>query len=229
MNMLKTLHIILIIISFLLLNSAFAAGKFYKWTDEKGQVHFSQQAPPVKLNSSDDNVVQMTGNASSYKIIPFKKGSKMYCGSLELYGGQHFDALLIDDLKLNMSSWLKIQKDAEKNYTTLIEKKSSIKDIKKARVWFNETSCRVSWASKNIVYFSSEKYKNDLKIIKRNQNYNALIENRALECPDNINYQGRSSTWSSRNPDIMVGDEAEEYYQCRQYYKKKLDEFKKYK
>jgi hypothetical protein len=224
--MFKSLHITLIIIlSLLYNNNIFAAKKFYKWVDENGQTHFSQKAPPVN-SANNDNVIQITGKAGSFKMLPYKKGSLLYCGSLELVGAQYSDSVLLDDLKLNLPSWAEIRQEAEKNYNQLLDKKASHTKIKKAQTWLNETSCRVSWASEQIIYFTSTKYKKDVLRSNNKKTYEALLKERNLECPDSINYMGRGVTWSSTNPDVMVGDEAEAYYQCQTYYEKELKKYK---
>lgn len=218
------IKIILIFFSIFILNTGFSAKKFYKWTDENGQTHFSQQAPPA--NDKADNVTKISGKAGSIKMLPYKKGALLYCGSLELSGAQYSDSVLLDDLKLNLPSWVEIQQEAERNYNDLLDKNTPQKEVKKSLTRLNETSCRVSWASERIIYFTSTTYKKDVLRSSNKKTYKALLKERNLECPDNKNYMGRGVTWAASNPDVMVGDEAEAYYQCQIHYEKELKKYK---
>ena len=216
---------LLLTISFSLINSGYAAGKFYKWVDDKGQIHYSQIAPPVTEGNTDD-VVKIGGNSGSIKMQPYQKGRYLYCGKLELPTAHLTDALILQNIKLGLKDWIQSQQEAEQEYNKTKTSQANKSTIKQAKDWFDETSCRVTWANKRLNYLTSNAYKKSIALDKIEKEYQNLQKARNRECPENPNYLGRGVTYAKNYPNLLVGDAAEEYYQCTERYKKQMKPLK---
>ena len=65
----RNIFLILITLSFVIANSAYA--QMYKWTDEKGRVHYTDR-PPVETNTTPMDIDVST--YSSVEILPLDSG-----------------------------------------------------------------------------------------------------------------------------------------------------------
>jgi len=231
--MFKYTNIIFIFITiFIVPSTSYSAGKFYKWTDKNGQIHYSQVAPQSKSNETD-NVVKIGGNSSSIKMEPYEKGNYLYCGKLALPSAHLTDSLIIKNIKLGLKEWVKSQIEAEQEYTKVLQKnqlnkRSNKPKLRKAKTRLDETACRVTWANKRLTFLTSSSYKKGVARGKIKDKLKELKKMRDYDCPHNPNYLGRGVTWAKNYPNLLIGDEAEAYYQCNKKYDKKEKELKKY-
>ncbi len=160
-----------VLLATLILNSTpiIAGGKFYKWTDDKGQIHYSQTAPASKNNTAGA-ISQIGGKSHSLKMQPYQKGRYLYCGKLELPQAHLTDALILKNIKLGLKEWSQEQREAETQYNKLKTSQANKTKIKRSKKWFEETSCRVTWAHKRLNFLTSNAYKRSLELDKIKNN-----------------------------------------------------------
>ncbi len=198
-----------------------AAGKFYKWVDDKGQVHYSQ-TEPKKNDTTIDNIVKIGATAGTVKMKPYEKGRYLYCGKLELPNARLTDALIIKNIKLGLKEWTLIQKQAEQQYNNLKRNTKNKKKLKESKKWYEETSCRISWANKRLNFLTSTAYKRSVKLDKIQKEYQRLQQEKDRECPiDPVKFK-RVYNIQPGKPNILVGHDAETFHQCTQRYDKKM-------
>ncbi len=222
----------LIITAVIYSNLANAAGKFYKWVDDKGQVHYSQTEPSKKDNVTD-NIVKIGGTAGTVKMKPYEKGRYLYCGKLELPNARLTDALVVKNIKLGLKEWTLIQKQAEQHYNEIKRTTKNKQELKKTKKWYEETSCRISWANERLKFLTSTAYKRSIELDKIQKEYQRLQHEKDRECPlDPVKFK-KVYNIKPGQPTILVGDDAETFHQCTQRYDKKMkplkDKLREYK
>lgn len=192
-----------------------SAETIYKWTDEKGQVHFSQipptnatlTKPPVKIKNAPIGLL----------IEPVEKRRGIYCGSLKLVNIPKDDALLVTNIKLNLRDWSVAEADLRKELAS-VNKSSNKKKTKKKQEKLAEYTCRTKWARSVIEEKSSVQYAVKKRIVELEKQLQALIKGRDSECPADAKFHGKS---------VLLGDEAEKFMKCYKGYEKKISEARK--
>ncbi len=216
-----------ILLTILIFNSisAIAEEKFYKWTDDKGQIHYSQIAPASKDDAAG-TISKIGGKSNSLKMQPYQKGRYLYCGKLELPQAHLTDALILKNIKLGLKEWSQEQREAEIQYNKLKTSQRDKTKFIRAKKWFEETSCRITWAHKRLNFLTSSAYKRSLELDKIKKQYDILEKARNKECPENPKLHGFGENRTNSNPNFIVGAEAEDFHQCGLRYDKKMKPLK---
>ena len=81
-----------------------SAGKFYKWVDKDGTVHYTQ-TPPEKSMLKDESALSVKKDASAIPVR--RKGDYAYCGDMKLPGPLYEPKSILMGLGERIESWEK--------------------------------------------------------------------------------------------------------------------------
>lgn len=151
----------LLLSTFFFYAEAFAA-KMYKWTDNNGEVHFSQ-TPPIGDESADLHDKVQIKQTSGSLLSPSVVDNKSYCGELRLPKRNKYKSLSVNQLNEKTKTWRKSLKRSrqalgrflapKKRYRHSSSYRKSItfnEELARYQKPVNEYQCAIEWAKGKI-------------------------------------------------------------------------------
>lgn len=180
-----------------------ALAEVYKWTDEKGKVHYSQTPPNQNTNRTTKNIEKIDKSSKNKTQTSLKYSVKRdyyYCGEEKIYRLDS-EKRLLRYAQNNINKMQKSLKDQEDRLHELQTKKKKVKSlkyvtyerlkndkdkqkerIKKTRNRIKVLKCKIDWAE-TIIYKIEDLHNNiDSKLKTAHSSLEKAIISRNDEC-----------------------------------------------